>query len=326
MQQIKKILFLAEAKDEGLAGITAELVGAGRKLAGQCGGELCAVLAGAGMGAAEQLAALGVDKVYLEEAPAQTVRYPETYLEAIAALCRHLKPDVLLMGDGGQWSDLAPRLACALETGLVTRCVKLEIDPEGSLQLVRPLYGGKALGIFHVAGSTQMATLAPRTFEPAVAEDDRTAEIIAWTCAEASACRTRVVERVENDSEGIRLEEAAVVVSGGRGVGGDFHQLKELADTLGGCVGGSRAAVDNGWVPSNLQVGLTGKVVNPKVYLAIGISGALQHMAGCSTSKTIIAINHDREAPIFKMAHFGVVGDWREIVPHLLEKCRKPQQ
>lgn len=328
MNQSRGVMFLAEFKDRGLAGISAELASAGRKIAGQLGEELSAVLIGPGSGdIAQELVCLGAQKVYVVDDPILTHYRPEPYLMVITRICEEVRPNVLIMGHTGVGRDLAPRLAFRLNTGLVTNCTYLNVDPEsGLVQMTRPSFGGKANAIYTVEGGRpQMATLGAKIFEPAPRKDSRKGEIISFPIDVASVSyKTQVVEHVENCLEGVRLEDATVIVSGGRGMGcaEDFKVLEELAGTLGGCIGASRPAIDNGWVPSRLQVGLTGKVVSPNVYIAVGISGALQHMAGCSAAKTIIAINRDPEAPIFRMAHFGAVGDWKEILPPLIERCR----
>lgn len=232
------------------------------------------------------------------------------------------------MGHTEVGRDLAPRLAFELDVGMVPNSVSLDFDQgSGGLQVTRPVFGGKGYGLFTITGAgPHIVTVSPRVFEPAAfADANRRGEVVAFAHSpDAATFRTSVVDRVDEGLEGLKLEDAAVIVSGGRGVGSaeDFAKLQDLAAVLGGCVGASRAAVDSGWVPSNLQVGLTGTVVSPNVYIAIGISGAAQHMAGCSSAKTIIAINRDPEAPIFQRAPFGVVADWREIVPPLIEKCR----
>ncbi len=321
-------MILAELQKDRLAGISAELVTAGLKIAGQLGEELSALLIGENTGnRAQELICLGVHKVYVVDNPVFSCYRFEPYLELIARICQEIQPNVFLMGHTEVGQDLGPRLAFRLNTGFVPNCVELGVAPEsGLLQMTRPVYGGKAHGLYMVNnGGLQIATVAPKVFEAALREDSRQGKItlLPWE-NEATSFKIQVVERVETESAGVRLEDATVIVSGGRGVGSaeDFAGLKELADTLGGSIGASRVAVDNNWVPNILQVGLTGKVVKPNVYIAIGISGSLQHMAGCSTAKTIIAINRDPEAQIFKMAHFGVVADWREILPPLIEKCK----
>jgi len=328
MKQSQGVMFLAELQNQGLAENCAELASAGLKIAGQLGEELSAVLIGTGIAeSAQELIGLGVKKVYVVDNPDLTYYHSESYLTVMTRICQDISPKVFLLGHTVLGRDLGTRLAFRMNTGLIPNCVDLEGDPDtGLVQMTRPIYGGKAHGIYTIeSGRMQMATVAPKIFEPTPRDDSRQGEIISYTHeVDGASLKLQVVERFEDSVEGVKLEAADVIVSGGRGVGSaeDFEVLKELAKLLGGCVGASRAAVDSGWMHSNLQVGLTGKLVTPNVYIAIGISGALQHMAGCSRAKTIIAINLDHEAPIFKMAHFGVVGDWREILPPLLERYR----
>ncbi|MGI5939257.1 MAG: electron transfer flavoprotein subunit alpha/FixB family protein [Thermoleophilia bacterium] len=328
MSQEKGVLFLAERRGGGLARTSAELVTAGLKIAAELGEECSAALVGTGLGDdAQQLIDMGVQRVYVVEDDSFSRYEPESYLEIMTQLCREAQPKVVLMSHAEVGRDLAPRLAFALDTGFAPNCVDVVLEAESSrLQVTRPVFGGKAQGLFTLTDAApHILTIGLKVFEPAVAESGRQGEITSVVPAiETAAFKTSIVEHVDEEVEGVRLEDAGVVVAGGRGVGSaeGFEQLKELATALGGCVGASRASIDNGWVPSNLQVGLTGAVVSPNVYVAVGISGAAQHMAGCSSAKTIIAINSDPEAPIFQRAPFGVVADWKEIVPPLIEKCR----
>jgi electron transfer flavoprotein alpha subunit len=320
------VLFLAESRDQGLAKITYELATAAKEVAGAVGEEVCALLAGSGLaGAAAELARLA-EKVYTVDDPLFAHYHPEAYQALVAQLVADVSPRVVLLAHTDLGRDLAPRLAFALGTAWCPNCVNIEVEAaSGRLKLTRPVFGGKAHGLFTLADAQpQIVTVGQKVFPPAEA-DAATGQIINYASSvDSVSLRTAVVERV-TDGEGMRLEDAPVIVSGGRGVGSaeGFAQLKELAAVLGGSVGASRAPVDNGWVPSNLQVGLTGSVVSPTVYLAVGISGAAQHMAGCSSSNTIIAINRDPEAPIFKRAHYGAVADWKEIIPALTEKCKQ---
>jgi caffeyl-CoA reductase-Etf complex subunit CarE len=322
------ILILAERRGSELATISAELVTAGLSLAGRTGGELCALIAGTDLdAAAAHLAGLGVAKVYTVADSLFDSYQPEPYLALMTEASRELAPGVVLMGHTDLGRDLAPRLAFALGTAFAPNCVALEAgDASGTLRVTRPVFGGKAHGLFALRGSAPcVVTVGQKVFQAAeplaIGAGDR---VPFPASVDRSGFKTMVRERVQNPEEGIRLEDAAVIVSGGRGIGSaeDFDRLKELAQVLGGAVGASRAAVDAGWIPSNLQVGLTGSVVCPNVYLAIGISGAAQHMAGCASAKTIIAINRDPEAPIFQRAPFGAVIDWRDVVPVLTDKCR----
>lgn len=327
LNQSKGVMFLAEFRNQGLAEINAELASASLKIARQLGEEVSAVLIGSGItGSAQELISLGVDKVYLID-NTDFIRYrSEPYLAIMSQICQELQPNVLLLGHTDVGRDLGPRLAFRLNTGLVSNCFDFEKDPvTGNVRMTRLAYGGKATGIFTVENRPQMATLGPKRFEPAPKDHTRQGEIISFPYKiDETSVKKQVVNSSEASIDGVKLEDAEIIVSGGRGIGSteNFEQLKELAEILGGCVGGSRAAIDNEWLPSNQQIGITGKVVSPNLYIAIGVSGSIQHMAGCSAAKTIIAINRDPEAHIFKMAHFGVVGDWKKILPPLIESYR----
>ncbi len=207
-------------------------------------------------------------------------------------------------------------------------CVELSIDPETKLLLqCRPVYGGNARAVFTCeAALPQMATVRLKAMSPLERDDSRKGEVVGVEAGlEPSVIRTRVVDKVKQEVAGSKLEDASVVIGGGRGIGGaeGFKQLEELAVALRGAVGATRPPADNGWVPATIQVGLTGKIITPDLYIAVAISGASQHMAGCSGSKNIVAINKDAEANIFKEARFGVVGDWKQVLPALTEKVKE---
>ncbi|MEE8242936.1 MAG: electron transfer flavoprotein subunit alpha/FixB family protein, partial [candidate division NC10 bacterium] len=233
---------------------------------------------------------------------------------------------ILLPGDS-LGRDLAGRLAFRLQTGIVTEVIDIDVHAsEKSLRFSRQTYGGKAIAAIVPKAFPVVATLKPRTFDPAARAGDRTGtEIPVEGPLDAAQPRTRLVERIQEETTGVKLEDAQVVISGGRGLGGPegFELLVELARVLKGAVGSSRAATDAGWVPSSMQVGQTGKTVSPDLYIAVGISGATQHVAGISGAKTIVAINTDPEASIFKVAHLGIVGDYKAILPPLIAKCRE---
>jgi electron transfer flavoprotein alpha subunit len=320
------VLFLAERRGQSLTRTTAELATAASALASKLGEDVCALLAGSDLGdGPEALAGMGVKKVYVVDDTTFDVYQSEPYLALAAKVVEAAKPRAVLMGHTEMGRDLAPRLAAKLDVAWVPNCVALDFDG-GELRVTRPVFGGKANGLFTLKGDgPHVATIGQRAFEPVVAQAGAQAEVTAFSPnLDPTSFRMSLVAKMEDAVEGTRLEDATVIVSGGRGIGGidGFGQLRELAEALGGAVGASRAPVDNGWAPSNLQIGLTGTVVAPSVYLAVGISGAAQHMAGCSASGTIIAINRDPEAPIFQRARYGVVGDWREILPPLIQKCR----
>jgi electron transfer flavoprotein alpha subunit len=288
-----------------------------------------AVLLGEKVGAAAQEAVyFGAGKVYVIEDPALKEYSTDAYVAAVDKLCRETMPNIVLIGQTSMGRDLAPRLAFRLGTGLTTDCIELGIDPETKLMLqTKPVYGGNALAIVVCEQARpQMATVRPKSQEPLERDESRKGEVVAFDGGiDPSKIRVKFVERVMAEMEGIKLEDAAVVVTGGRGMGAPepFEQLAQLAKILGGAVGASRPPCDSGWVPANLQVGLTGKIVTPALYIAVAVSGASQHLSGCSGSKNIVAINKDPEANIFKVAQYGVVGDYKKILPPFTAKVKE---
>jgi electron transfer flavoprotein alpha subunit len=231
------------------------------------------------------------------------------------------------MGQTSIGRDLAPRLAFRLKTGLSTDCIDLSIDPETKLlQQIKPVYGGNAQAIFTCDIMPQIVTIRAKAMSPIERDDSRKGEVIPIKIEiDTSAIRTKIVAKVREEVAGIKLEDAPVIVSGGRGIGGPEPfktTLKELADILHGAVGATRPPADHGWVPEAMHIGLTGKIVAPDLYIAIAISGASQHIAGCSDSKTMIAINKDPEANIFREAQFGVIGRYEEVVPAFTQKLK----
>jgi electron transfer flavoprotein alpha subunit len=329
MADNKGVLICGECADGSLASITSELLGIGRKLANELGEELSAVLLGDQVSAAAQEAiAFGADKVYVIDNPALKEYTTDPYVAAMDKLCQEAKPNILLMGQTAMGRDLAPRLAFRLGTGLTTDCIELGIDADSKLMLqTKPVYGGNALAIV-VCEQTrpQMATVRPKSQEPLERDDSRKGEVIAFDGGpDASKSRVQFLERKMTEVEGIKLEDAEVVVCGGRGIGGpeNFPQIQELAKILGGAMGATRPPCDSGWVPATIQVGLTGKIVTPTLYIGIAVSGASQHLSGCSGSKNIVAINKDPDANIFKVAQYGVVGDYKKILPPFTQKIKE---
>jgi electron transfer flavoprotein alpha subunit len=327
MADNKGVMILAEAADGTLSAITAELLGAGRKLADDLGEELSAVLVGSDVGGlAAEAIAFGADKVYVVDDALLKDYQTDSYTEALTRVTSQAPPSVLLLGQTSIGRDLAPRLAFRLNTAVSMDCVELAIDPDSrQLLQTKPVYGGNARAIYTADSLPNMATLRVKAGEPLARDDSRKGEVVNVDAGlDASVIRAAVVETTLEEVEGIKLEDAAIIVSGGRGMGGPegFKELEGLAKVLKGAVGASRPPCDNGWVPDTIQVGLTGKIVSPDVYIAVAISGSSQHLAGCGGSKTIVAINRDPEANIFKEAAFGVVGDWKKVVPAFMEKVK----
>jgi len=329
MADNKGVMIIGECVDCAPVAITHELLGVGRKLADSLGEPLCAVLLADKVGdAAKDAIVFGADNVYVVESPLLKDYVTDSYVDAIEKLCHEVKPNIVLVGQTPMGRDLAPRLAFRLGTGVTLDCLDLKIDPQTKLMLqTKPVYGGNALAeIVCEKARPQMATVRPKTMEPLARNDSRKGEIIHFDPKlDASKIRAKFVERVKEKVEGVKLEDANVVVCGGRGIGGpeNFAMLKELAKLLGAALGASRPPCDNGWVPATLQIGLTGKIVSPTLYIAVAVSGASQHLSGCSGAKNIIAINKDAEANIFKVARYGVVGDYKKIMPPFTNKVKE---
>ncbi|MBU2028206.1 MAG: electron transfer flavoprotein subunit alpha/FixB family protein [Proteobacteria bacterium] len=320
----KGVWIVAEQRDGALRKISFELASTARKLADQLDEEVCAVLCGSGIeGIAGQLGKYGVDKVYAADDPALEPYTTDAHAVAVAKVVKENDPAILLFGASTQGKDLSGRLVGKLATGLATDCTDVKIV-DGKLLAVRPMYAGKCFGEITISSFPQMATLRPNVF-PAV-ENAKAGTVVKFDPALAAGqLKTKILE-VQKDTGGkVDLTEANIIVSGGRGMKGpeNYVILEELAAVLGATVGASRAAVDAGWRSQRDQVGQTGKVVSPNLYIACGISGAIQHLAGMSSSKFIVAINKDAEAPIFAKADYGIVDDLFKVVPELTKECKK---
>jgi electron transfer flavoprotein alpha subunit len=234
----------------------------------------------------------------------------------------------MLLGQTDMGRDLAPRLAARLGGGLAMDCIDLRIDPETKLMLqTRPVFGGNAYAVMITPSARpQMATVRPKTMSPLERDDSRQGEVLSIDIdIEESMIKAEIIETVKEEVTGIKLEEAEVIVTGGRGIGNaeGFALLRELAGLLGGAVGATRAACDEGLTPATMQVGQTGKIVSPNLYIAVALSGAVQHLAGCSGSKHIVVINTDPDAYIFKAGEWGIVADYKAVLPAFIEKCRE---
>jgi len=318
----KGVMIVAEQRDGALRKISFELASTARKLADQTGDEVSAILLGAGVeGLAAELGKYGVDKVFVGDNAALEPYVTEAHAAVVAKIVKENDPAILFLGASVQGKDLSARVAAKLATGLATDCTDVKLDG-GNLVATRPMYAGKCFGEVVSTATPAMASLRPNVF-PA-AEVAKAAAVVKVDVA-VEAQKSKVLEVQKDTSGKVDLTEANVIVSGGRGMKGPegFGILEELAEVLKGTVGASRAAVDAGWRPQKDQVGQTGKVVSPNLYIACGISGAIQHLAGMSSSKCIVAINKDPEAPIFTKADFGVVDDLFKVVPELTTVCKK---
>jgi electron transfer flavoprotein alpha subunit len=317
-----------ESCDGKLVAIATEALGIGRKLAQDLGVPLSAMLLGSDTGAlTKEAIAFGADKVYVVDDPLLKDYQTDAYVTVADKVVKQAKPQVIIMGQTAIGRDLAPRLAFRLDTTATLDCVELAIDPASKRLLqTKPVYGGNAQAVYTSASDPQIVTIRTKAFAPLARDDSRQGETVKVDAGlDAAAIRAKVTNKVKEQVEGIKLEDAAVIVSGGRGIGSaeNFKPLQELAGVLKAAVGASRPPCDNGWVPSQLQIGLTGKIVAPDLYIAIGISGSSQHISGCSGCKTIVAINKDPEANIIKRARYAVVGDWKKVLPAFTAKVKE---
>ena len=328
MADSKGVMICAEIADGKLSAITTEILGCGRKLANDLKEELICVLIGNQLGDLPQKALFfGADKVYVVDDPLFKEYQTDCYVTAMAKLVQTIVPRILLFGQTSIGRDLAPRLAFKLGVSVSMDCLELNINSSNKLlELTKPVFGGNARAVFTSETMPQMATIRQKAMAPLAPDDSRKGDVIPFKVEiDPSQIRTKLVETVKEQVSGIKLEDATVIVTGGRGIGGPegFKQLEELAKLLKGAVGATRPPCDNKWMPDTAQVGLTGKIVAPELYIAVAVSGASQHLAGCSGSKNIVAINKDPEANIFKEARFGVVGDWKQVVPALIQKVKE---
>jgi electron transfer flavoprotein alpha subunit len=326
LEGFRGVWVVAEQRDGEIHGVSYELLGKGRELADARGSKLSAVLMGHELGdAARSLVEHGADRVHVVDDPSLGDYLDEPYANTVAALITRHRPEIVLTGATSVGRSLIPRVAIQVRTGLTADCTGLAIDDEEGLLLqTRPAFGGNIMAtIVCPRHRPQMATVRHKVMKALDPDASRKGEIVSEEIEPALLrTSTEFVEFVRDLTQTVNIAEADVIVSGGRGLGGpeNFEMLQGLADVLGGAVGASRAAVDAGWIPYSHQVGQTGKTVQPKLYVACGISGAVQHLAGMQSSRTIVAINRDPDAPIFKVATYGIVGDVKEVVPLLTKK------
>lgn len=327
LDKYKGVWVFAEQRKGKPAPVAYELLGAGKRLANELETELSALLLGSDEASAKELIKWGADRVYLCNDASLQKFNDEAYAEILSQLIKEHKPAIVLAGATPVGRSFIPRVAARIGTGLTADCTSLEVDKDTKdLLQVRPAFGGNIMAtIVCPKHRPQMATVRPRVMKKGEYDLARTGEII-HIKSENLTSRTKVIESVEEVSEVmVNLHEADVIVAGGRGVGGaeGFRFLQELAGVMGGAVGASRAAVDEEWIPYSHQVGQTGKTVCPKIYIACGISGAVQHLVGMQSSDIIVAINKNPEAPIFGVATYGIVGDLFEVLPMLTKKIRE---
>lgn len=323
-------VYIETNRDGSAKPVGLELLNPGQRLAKVQGGALVAVIIGSNIESAiKDATKYGAEKIIAVDDKIYEQYTTDAYADTLVALLKKYEPTTMFVGATGNGRDMAPRVSCRLGTGLTADCTALDIDEEdGKMAWTRPAFGGNLMATIKCPDSIpQIGTVRPGVFKKLEADESRTAEVINEKVdIDPAKIRTKVVELIkEAATEIVNLEGADVIVSGGRGLGdpSKFELIKELADLLGGEVGASRAAVDAGWIAHSHQVGQTGKTVSPKLYIACGISGAIQHMAGMSGSRTIVAINKDADAPIFNIADYGIVGDLNTIVPMLINEIKK---
>ena len=323
------ILVLGELDQNDLGSISGELLSLARSLADETGDDVSVSLQGESVGSeADDAVAMGADKVYKVESPVLSEPQIDAHLSALEQVARQTDPSIILIGRTPLGRDVGPRLAFRLGVAVAQDCVEVSVNADtGRVLATRPVYGGNAMARVSFPGDgVQVVIVRPKTIEADEPDPSRAGSVEDFSAdLDDSVIKARLIETVAQESEGVRLEDAGIVVSGGRGLGGPepFEQLRALSNLLGGALGASRAACDAGWIDHSYQVGLTGKTITPDLYITVGISGASQHMAGCSASKNIVAINRDEDANIFKSATYGVVGDWNRVLPSFIETVRE---
>lgn len=339
LEEYKGVYVFAQQVDNIVNSIAFELIGKGKDLAADLGTEVTAVLVGSDVkGLADELAEYGADRVIVVDDPQLKEYRTEPYAHALASVIREFKPEVFLVGATAIGRDLGPRVSARIHTGLTADCTQLDIgdfplnpipgkeQKHNQLLMTRPAFGGNTIATIACPDfRPQMATVRPGVMQKKERQAGVKANVVEFNPGfTPNQNYVEILEVVKAVSETVDIMDAKILVSGGRGMGGpeNFKMLEELADVIGGTVSCSRAVVDAGWKPKDLQVGQTGKTVRPNVYFAIGISGAIQHLAGMEESDIIIAINKDDTAPIFDVADFGLVGDLNKIVPALTERLR----
>ncbi|MBP1719390.1 MAG: electron transfer flavoprotein subunit alpha [Deltaproteobacteria bacterium] len=328
MAENKGILVVGEIEEGELASITKELLGGARQIADSTKEEVNLLLIGEKASSLVQEAITsGADKVYLAAHPSFAEFHGEAHTFLISELCKQIQPALCLMGQTDWGRDVAPRVAARLGAGLCMDCLEVKFDSEQKRILQsRPVFGGKAIAVMaSAAGMMQIDTVRPKSMTPLAPDAGRSGQSLPLPFSfDPAQQKARVVKREKLAAAGLKLEEARVIVAGGGGVGDveGFAMLKELAQGLGGAVGATRVPVDEKWVPLSQEIGQTGKIVSPELYIAVGISGAAQHITGILGSKCIVAINKDSDANIFKVANYGVVADYRHVLPTLIEKIK----
>jgi len=314
------VFAITEQRDGELRKVSFEVVSEGRRVADGLGADLTAVVLGSGIeGFAEELKKYGPDKILVADDAALADYTTEAYTNVLAELIQSSDPAVIITGASAQGKDLSGRLAARLDAGVAMDCTEIKLD-NGNLIYTRPMFGGKIVADVEIEGSPQIVAIRPNVMD---AVENSKESAIEKPAVQTGDVKTKNIEMKMETGAKLELTEADIIVSGGRGTGGDYAAIEELANELGAAVGASRSAVDEGWRPHSDQVGQTGKTVSPTLYVACGISGAIQHLAGMSTSKYIVAINKDAEAPIFSKADFGIVGDLFEMVPAIAAEVKK---
>ncbi|MDA1349686.1 MAG: electron transfer flavoprotein subunit alpha/FixB family protein [Chloroflexi bacterium] len=323
------ILVAGEWNEDGLQSSTAELLAVGRSLASVSGVQVyVAVLGSVPESVSHEAISLGADSVYVLRDPLLNEGGLDAAVAAFEAICRQTGPEVMLFAKTAVGSEAGPRVAFRLGVGAAQDCIKVEVEADSNRVVVtRPVYGGNAMARLRFPGADpQVIVVRGKAYEPLTADATRQGQVVPVDVSlDPAVVKSRRVETVKAEAAGVRLEDASVVVGGGRGLGGPepFEQLEELARLLGGAVGASRAVCDAGWLDHGCQIGLTGKTITPNLYITVGISGASQHMAGCSGAKHLVAINKDADSNIFKAASLGVVGDWKAVLPSFIETVRE---